>query len=105
VLGRVLIEYAIGQVHASVGGNVYFGVRDNSNVDVANSHVTTGDYGTQWTNVFAAFYQRKRVSGLTPGTSYTWKLTWFCQGATQNLTAYSGPDYGEIAMRIIGVFS
>ena len=103
--GIVLIEYAIGQVHASVGGNVYFGVRDNSNVDVANSHVTTGDYGTQWTNVFAAFYQRKRVSGLTPGTSYTWKLTWFCQGATQNLTAYSGPDYGEIAMRIIGVFS
>ena len=102
--GIVLIEYMV-RLNASAGGNIFLGCRDNSNVDVTNSHFAGPDFGTNWATSFVPVYGRVRVSGLTGGTSYTWKMTWWCQGATQNLSAYSGPDNGEIAMRIIGVFS
>lgn len=92
--GRVLVVLSASQQGGTAGTQVYWNLRTTAPADVADSDMSM-NYGN---NHIRRNTYRKRFTGLTPSSSYTWR--WGHRGAGGTTYIYAGGDHGAAVMEI-----
>lgn len=95
--GKVIVELTGWNRNSGTRSQV-FGLRSGSAL-VANSRGFANG-GSSTVNNRSVW--RTTITGLTAGTSYTWKWAWAVDGASTG-SLYSGPIYGSLEMQIWGI--